>query len=90
MAAQPAKAQISSDGEGAKTLADILLAQGALTSENAEQLKLAEIQTGKSQEEIIKTKKLAGKSHLRLIGICNCESCSKQRKKTPADIGSEN
>jgi type IV pilus assembly protein PilB len=64
MAAQTAKAQITSDGEGSNTLADILLAQGALTSENAEQLKLAEIQTGKSQEEIIKTKKLVDEQAL--------------------------
>jgi type IV pilus assembly protein PilB len=36
-----------------KTLADLLLMQGALTQEQARQIKFTEIQTGKTQEEII-------------------------------------
>ncbi|KKQ75390.1 MAG: type II secretion system protein E [Candidatus Woesebacteria bacterium GW2011_GWB1_38_5b] len=41
-----------------KTLADILVEQNSLSAERAEQLKLAEIQTGKSQEEIIISRNL--------------------------------
>lgn len=43
----------ASNGEGSKTLADILLASGALDEERARQVKFTEIQTGKTQEEII-------------------------------------
>ncbi len=44
-----------SDGlNGAQTLVDILVAQGALTKPRADQIKLAEVQTGKSQEDIIR------------------------------------
>lgn len=41
-----------------KTLADILVEQGSLAADRAEQLKLSEVQTGKSQEEIIKQRNL--------------------------------
>lgn len=47
------------DTNGAKTLADVLYSQGSLKSEIAEQVKLAEIQTGKPQEEIIASQSLA-------------------------------
>ena len=40
------------------SLVDILVTQGAFNSERAEQVKLAEIQTGKSQEDIIKEQNL--------------------------------
>lgn len=43
---------------GARTLSDILVAQGALDQERAKQIKLAEIQSGKSQEDIIKDQNL--------------------------------
>jgi hypothetical protein len=39
-----------SNGESATTLADILVSQGALSVERAKQVKLAEVQSGKSQE----------------------------------------
>lgn len=42
------------NGGSSNTLADILLSQGALDAERAKQVKLAEIQTGKPQEELIK------------------------------------
>lgn len=38
---------------GVKTLSDILLSQGSVTEEQARQIKFTEIQTGKTQEEII-------------------------------------
>ena len=47
--------KISSVGQVAKTLADVLLTQGALDETKTKQIKLSEIQTGKSQEEIIKS-----------------------------------
>jgi nicotinamidase-related amidase len=36
--------------------------------------------------KLIETKRLAGTSHLRQVGVCNCESCQGQRRK--AVIGS--
>lgn len=36
--------------------------------------------------KLIETKKLAGTSHLRQVGVCNCEACQGQRRK--AHIGS--
>lgn len=39
-------------------IADILVTQGALTADRAEQVKLAEVQTGKSQETIISEQRL--------------------------------
>ncbi len=41
-----------------KTLADILVDQGALDKSRAEQVKVSEIQTGKSQEQILKDQRL--------------------------------
>jgi type IV pilus assembly protein PilB len=38
---------------GARTLSDILVEQGSLDAERAKQVKLAEIQSGKSQEDIL-------------------------------------
>jgi len=48
----------TSQQNGARTLSDILVAQGALDQERAKQIKLAEIQSGKSQEDIIKDQNL--------------------------------
>lgn len=47
-----------------KTLADFLVELGALTAERAKQIKLAEIQTGKSQEQIITEQKLVDEESL--------------------------
>ncbi len=50
----PAQASVkATNGETAGSLADILVAQGALPPDRAQQVKLAEIQSGKSQEEIL-------------------------------------
>jgi type IV pilus assembly protein PilB len=51
---QTTQQQTVSTGQDASTLADILVQQGALDVERAKQIKLAEVQTGKSQEDIIK------------------------------------
>jgi type IV pilus assembly protein PilB len=58
MAAQPTTPNLSPNGETEQTLADILVAQKALDSTRAQQVKTAEIQTGKTQEEILKSQNL--------------------------------
>lgn len=58
MAAQPAiTPKVSPNGEG-QTLADILVAQKSLDPTRAQQVKTAEIQTGKTQEEIVTSQNL--------------------------------
>jgi type II secretory ATPase GspE/PulE/Tfp pilus assembly ATPase PilB-like protein len=47
-----------------QTLVDILVAQKVLDSKQAEQVKFAEIQTGKSQEDILKGQKLVDETGL--------------------------
>lgn len=49
---------------GAKTLADILVAQGIINTSRADQIKLTEVQTGKPQEEIIRSQAIANEASL--------------------------
>jgi len=58
MAAQSTTPNLSPNGETGQTLADILVAQKALDLARAQQVKTAEIQTGKSQEEILLSQNL--------------------------------
>lgn len=46
------------------TLADVLFKQGALDEARMKQIKLAEVQTGKTQEEIIKSQRLVDETTL--------------------------
>lgn len=62
MAAPTANA--NSGLNGAQTLADILVVQGALTKARGDQVKLAEIQTGKTQEDIIREQKMVSEQAL--------------------------
>ncbi len=62
--ATPAALLQSKNGEGANTLADILVAQGSLDVTRAEQVKMAEVQTGKPQEEILSTQNLVSEEEL--------------------------
>ncbi len=39
--------------------------------------------------KLIETKRLAGVTHLRQVGICNCDSCQRRVKKVSADIDAE-
>lgn len=39
--------------------------------------------------KLVETKKLAGISHLRRVGICNCDSCRGRTKKPSAQISAE-
>lgn len=67
MPAQVTKTQDTNSTNGAsgeRSLADILLKQGSLTQDRAQQLKTAEIQTGKSQEDIIKSQNLVSEEDL--------------------------
>ena len=52
------------DAGSVKNLADILVAQGALTEERAKQVKLAEVQSGKNQEEILKDQNMVSEEAL--------------------------
>ncbi len=48
----------SPNGQGQRTISDILVAQGILDAAKAEQVKAAEIQTGKTQENILLEQKI--------------------------------
>lgn len=64
MSAQPVPVKTSARGEPNNTLADILVTQGALTPNIAEQVKISEIQSGVSQEELIKKQNLVSEEAL--------------------------
>ncbi|TEU02674.1 hypothetical protein E3I18_00555, partial [Candidatus Woesebacteria bacterium] len=64
MTAQPATTTQTTDGETQGSLADILVSQGALDASRAQQVKTIEIQTGKTQEEIVKDKNLVPEAAL--------------------------
>jgi nicotinamidase-related amidase len=38
---------------------------------------------------LVETKRIAGTSHLRRVGICHCQSCNGKAKKPPAEIKTE-
>jgi type IV pilus assembly protein PilB len=59
----PQPAQISQDGN-AGTLADVLVSIGALDAARAQQVKLAEIQSGSTQEEIIRKSAMVSEDRL--------------------------
>lgn len=52
MAAQSTTTNASPNGESGQTLADILVGQKSLDPARAQQVKTAEIQTGKTQRDI--------------------------------------
>lgn len=58
--AAPTDASVASGN----TISDILVSMGALTPERAEGVKLAEIQTGKSQEDVIRGQNLVAEEQL--------------------------
>ncbi len=58
MAAQSTTSKLGPNGETTQSLADILVAQKALDPTRAQQVKTAEIQTGKTQEDILKSQNL--------------------------------
>ncbi|OGM25158.1 hypothetical protein A2627_00105 [Candidatus Woesebacteria bacterium RIFCSPHIGHO2_01_FULL_39_28] len=55
---------ISTQQPEASSVVDVLVNQKVLTSKQAEEIKLIEVQTGKSQEEVINEKKLVSEANL--------------------------
>ena len=56
---------------------------------NKREAKLALRKMGAKGAKLIKTKKLAGVSHLRQVGICDCESCQGRVGKTAVNLGAQ-
>ena len=61
----------------------------AVGSINKREAKLAFRKMKAKGARLIETKKLAGVSHLRGVGICDCESCRRRVKKAAAEITSQ-
>jgi nicotinamidase-related amidase len=57
----------------------------AVGSHNNREAKLTLRKMETKGAKLIETKKLAGTSHLRQVGACNCESCRGLGRKAPAD-----
>jgi len=55
----------------------------AVGSHNKREAKLALRKMETKGAKLIETKKLAGISHLKHVGVCDCESCRGQRRKAP-------
>jgi nicotinamidase-related amidase len=55
---------------------------------NKREAKLAFRKMKAKGAKLIETRKLAGVSHLRQVGICDCESCQRRAKKTAVKIAS--
>lgn len=56
--------QPATDGDSVLTLADVLVTQGALSADRAKEIKLAEIQTGALQEDLLKKQNLVSEEAL--------------------------
>jgi len=55
----------------------------AVGSHNKREAKLALRKMETKGAKLIETKRLAGVSHLKHVGVCDCESCRGQRRKSP-------
>lgn len=62
----------------------------AIGSHNKREAELALRKMKAKGAKLIETKKFAGSSHLRSVGICHCEICRGQMRKTVAEAVSEN
>lgn len=89
---------IGANAEGAvKAMALGLLQRGkkvivvvdAVGSNNKREAKLALRKMEAKGARLIETKKIAGSSHLRGVGICNCQSCRARTEKTSAKTENE-
>jgi nicotinamidase-related amidase len=56
---------------------------------NKREAKLAFRKMRAKGAKLIETKKLAGVSHLRQVGICDCESCRRRVRKTAVKIAAQ-
>ena len=61
----------------------------AVGSRNKAEAKLAMRKMQAKGAKLIETKKLAGLSHLRQVGICGCDSCRAKTRKPTAKIAAE-
>lgn len=61
----------------------------AVGSINKREAKLAFRKMRAKGAKLIETKSIAGVSHLRQVGICDCESCRRQGKKTSVKIAAQ-
>ncbi len=57
----------------------------AVGSRNKREAKLALRKMETKGAKLIETKKLAGVSHLKHVGVCDCESCRGQRRKAQVE-----
>jgi nicotinamidase-related amidase len=62
----------------------------AIGTHNNAEAKLALRKMETKGAKIIETRKLAGASHLRLVGACHCESCRGPQNKYPLDTALNN
>jgi hypothetical protein len=69
-----------------KKVSVVVDAVGSLDKREA---KLALRKMGAKGAKLIETKKLAGVSHLRQVGICDCEMCRGRAGKTPVKVGAK-
>ena len=58
----------------------------AVGSHNKREAKLAIRKVEAKGAKLIETKRIAGISHLRHIGICDCESCKGLTRKSPMGL----
>ncbi len=62
----------------------------AVGTHNNKEAKLALRKMETKGAKLVETKKLAGTSHLRQVGVCNCESCQGTGRKASANNGEKN
>jgi len=62
----------------------------AVGSHNKREAKLTLRKMETKGAKLIETRKLAGSSHLKQVGVCNCESCQKQGRKAPVGATEKN
>ncbi len=62
----------------------------AVGSHNKREARLALRKMDAKGAKLIETKRLAGTSHLRYVGICGCKSCQGFASKTPIETTEEN
>jgi len=62
----------------------------AVGSHNKREANLALRKMETKGAKLIETKKLAGTSNLRQVGVCNCESCQGLRRKASVGVPEEN
>ncbi|MHC4154995.1 MAG: hypothetical protein ACYST6_08750, partial [Planctomycetota bacterium] len=56
---------------------------------NKKEAKMALRKVEAKGARLVETRKLAGASHLRRVGVCDCPSCQGKLKKSEADVEEE-